>query len=353
MAVRRPFALVLAACLAGCGGSASSGAPAQTAAVASEATWVRVVAARREPLSALYTTSGTLRPERQATVTARTRGVVRELLVEEGDVVEADQALVRLEDDEQRIERDRALTVKAQEERELARAQQLREQRALSENDLDLARREHDEACHRAAMAELAFARTTIRAPFAGRVLRRHLDRGAMVSDGTAVLDLADLDPLQADVSVPERHVARLGAGQAVRLSVDATGEKVMARIERVAPAVDASSGTVKVTLSVDGAPDLRPGAFVRVAVVTETHAEALVVPRVALVSQGARWCLFRRAGPDRVERLEVETGFEEGDRVEVLRTTTAAVRPLAPGDEVVVAGAAALSDGARVEVVP
>lgn len=358
---RRVLALsAVSLALAGCGGSAMSSQPAGAAAVtsaATDATWVRVTPARRAPLSALYTTSATLRPEREATVTARTRGVVEALLVEEGDRVEADQPLVRLEDDEQRIERDRAVTVRAQEESELARAKQLRQERALSENDLDVARREYDEACHRAALAELALERTTIRAPFAGRVLRRHLDAGAMVSDGTAVFDLADVDPLQADVSVPERQVARLSPGQAVRLSVDAIGDVVPARIERIAPAVDPASGTVKVTISVD-APGvaLRPGAFVRAAVVTETHEQALVVPRAALVAQGPRWFLFRRAG-DAVQRLEVETGFEEGDLVEVVRTLAdpagPAMRPLEAGDEVVVAGAAALSDGARVDVVP
>lgn len=353
-----PLALtaVSAALLAGCDAAAKASPSGGVAAIGSkgepaEATWVRVAPVVRESLSSLYVTSATLRPEHQATVTARTRGVVLAILVEAGDLVEADQPLVRLDDEEQRIERDRAVTVRAQEERELARAQQLREQRALSENDLDAARREHDEACHRAAMAELALTRTTIRAPFSGRVLRRHQDPGAMIGDGTPVLDLADVDPLQADVSVPERHVARLSPGQDVRLSVDATGDEVAARIERIAPAVDAASGTVKVTLSVD-APGvaLRPGAFVRVAVVTETHTDALVIPRGSLVAQGPRWCVYRRAAGDTVERVEVETGFEEGDRVEVLRTV--AGRPLAAGDEVVVAGAAALSEGARVEVV-
>lgn len=338
----------LAVLTAGCGGSAMSSQPVvDVAGVASstEATWVRVAAARRAPLSALYVTSATLRPERSATVTARTRGVVRELLVEEGDRVEAGQPLVRLEDDEQQIERRRAATVRAQEETELQRAQQLRAQRALSENELDTARREFDDACHRLEVAELALQRTTIRAPFAGRVLRRHLDAGAMVADGTAVLDLAAVEPLEADLTVPERHVARLAVGQGVRLSVDATGDVVAARIARVAPSVDAASGTVRVTVSVQ-APGLalRPGAFVRAAVVTETRPEALVVPRAALLAQGPRWFLFRRAG-DRVERLEVEVGLEEGDLVEVRSG-------LSDGDEVVVAGAAALSHGARVDVV-
>jgi membrane fusion protein, multidrug efflux system len=341
--------LLLLLGLTGCGAEAHSQQPAGTAPVASEATTVRVAPARRAALSLLYATSATLRPERQAIVTARTRGVVRSLLVEAGDEVEAEQPVALLEDDEQRIERDRAIVVREQEERELARAVQLRAERALSDNDLDAARKERDEAAHRAALAELALARTVIRAPFAGRVLRRHLDPGAMVSDGTSVYDLADVTPLQADVSVPERHVARLAAGQQARLFCDALGDTVAGRIERIAPSVDPGSGTVKVTLSVvaPGAP-LRPGAFVRVAVVTDTREDALAVPRVALVAQGERWALFRRRG-EQVDRLEVELGFEEDDLVEVARTTSG--QPLVEGDEVVVAGAAALSDGARIDL--
>lgn len=333
-------------CLAGCGGEAQS---SEEKAPAAEEVPVAVEVApvRREPVAALYATSTTLRAERQATVASRTRGVLRELLVEEGATVEAEQELARLEDVEQRIEHQRAQAVLATEERELARAERLHKERSLSENDLEVARQELAEARHRAALAELNVSRTLIRAPFAGQILRRHLDVGATVSDGTALFELADCDPLCADVAVPERHVARLAVGQPVRLLADATATALQARIERVAPGVDPATGTVKVTLAVTSANEVRPGSFARVGIVTELHEAALVVPRSALVPEGRRWHLFR-LGPDRatVEQVEVTIGFEEGDRVEVLPAVADALRP---GDEVVVIGAAALSPGRKV----
>jgi len=346
--VRRaaPLVSVLAALLlSGC----DAGPDAQAATEGGEAIAVEVAPAASDTLSALYSTSATLRAEKRATVTARTRGVVERLLVEEGDDVAAGDPLAELEDDEQRLELARARAVAEIREREHTRARDLSARGMLSENDLEAARRAAEEARHAAALAELRLERTVIAAPFAGRVVRRHLDVGAAVSDGTAVLDLADLDPLMADVRVPERHVARLAVGQTVRLAADATGVRVDGVIERLAPAVDPATGTVKVTLAVPsdaaGAGALRPGAFVRADVVTETRS-GVVVPRSALVAMGRRWFVFR-VGPGRAaELLEVEPGFEEGDRVEVV----AAEPPLAAGDRVVVKGAAALTEGAPLD---
>jgi RND family efflux transporter MFP subunit len=250
------------------------------------------------------------------------------------------------------IEFERASSVRDTLVREYERARRLHEQQLTSEEEFESIRRQWEEAVHAADLAELLLSRTVIRAPFSGRILRRHLDLGATVSDGTAVYDLADLDPLYADVNVPEQQVSRLSPGQQVRLVADPSGRVTSARIERIAPVVDVSTGTVKVTLTVDGNTDLRPGSFTRVEIVTDTHQNALVVVRASLVAEGRRWYVFRvKDDGTHVERLEVVRGYEEGDKVEVLETVNAE-SALGPGDRVVVVGASALTDGAAILVV-
>lgn len=347
--------LVLAAVAAGCGGSPTGSADAalsRTDTPEEQAIAVQVAPVRREAISALYSTSTTLRADRQAQVTARTRGVIRRLEAEEGYRVAAEQPLARLEDDEQRIAAASARVAHDTARRELERQQGLLEQGLVSADLHDQARRAAEEAGHALELAELTLARTVIRAPFAGLVVRRHLDVGATVSDGTPVFDLADVDPLYADVNVPERHVTRLQPGQQVLLTADATKTEATARIERVAPAVDTATGTVKVTVAVEGGATLRPGAFVRVDIVTDTRPDALVVSRSALVAEGRRWILYRLAS-DRatVRQLEAQLGFESGDRVEIAGVAGSETA-LQAGEEVVVVGAPALSDGAAVRVV-
>jgi membrane fusion protein (multidrug efflux system) len=300
----------------------------------------------------LYSTSATLRAEAVATVTARTRGVVRQLMVEEGDRVTSGQTLALLEDEEQKIAALRAKSTWETKRRELERARTLHAEDLLAEEAFETTRREAEDARHAAELADLELSRTVIRSPFAGMVTVRHVDAGANVSDGTPVYEVADMSPLYADVNVPERHVSLLAAGQEVRLTADA-GESVFdSRIERIAPVVDPDTGTVKVTLAVEGRRRLRPGAFVRVDIVTDTHPDALVVPRSALVAEGRRWHVYWLEEEEgRVSQVEVDLGFEEGDRVEIVVPGDSTAR-LIPGSRVVVTGASALSDGARVRVV-
>jgi membrane fusion protein, multidrug efflux system len=354
----RAFALAgfLPWLLAGCGGGSTpaTGGPVSQAKESGEddAIVVDVAPVEQRAIASAYSTSATLRAERRTTVIARTAGVIEELLVEEGDLVREGQPLARLEDEEQRFTHQIAVTARETTRRELERAESLLEQGLLSPEEHDAKRRAAEEARHQAGLAQLTLSRTVIRAPFTGRILVRLLDIGATVQNGTAIYELADLTPLYADVQVPERHVVGLAPGQGVRLRADATGQAVSATIQRVAHQVDPETGTVKVTLAVSGAAELRPGAFVRVEIVTDVHENALVVPRAALVSEGADWHLFRVAGDEKTaEQIEVQPGFEEENAVEVIAASESGKSLLAPGDRVVVAGAAALNDGASVRL--
>jgi len=348
------------AALTGCGDASKAGpAGSPTAAAdadkdepAEDAIAIKVDNVSLGSLSSLYSTSATLRADKRATVTARTKGVVRELLVEEGDWVDEGQKLAVLENDEQTIAFEQAQANYENKRREHERSKKLHAQELLSDEEYDIAAREAVDAKHSAELAELELSRTVIRATFAGRVLARHLDPGATVNDGTPVYDIADLEPLYADVQVPERQVGRLKAGQQVRLMTDENATTGVAQIERIAPQVDPTTGTVKVTLAVARAEGLRPGSFVRVGIVTDTHADTLVVPRSALVAEGRRWHLFRLKDGDaaKVELIEVTRGFEEADRVEILADSSA-LRPLRQGDPIVVTGASSLSDDSHVEV--
>ena len=346
--------LVLAS---GCGGNPETGA-AQASDTSKQdeppedAIAVEVSRVGRASLSSIYSTSATLRADKRATVMARTRGVLRQLQVEEGDWVDADQVVAVLEDDEQRIAFEQASAVSETKQREYERATTLHEQGLLSDETFETARREAVDARHTADLAELTLSRARIRATFAGRILTRHLDVGATVQDGTAVYDVADLDPLYADVQIPERQIAQLKPGQTVRLLTDSDETAGEAVIERIAPVVDASTGTVKVTVAVRRGADLRPGSFVRVGIVTDTHDNALVVPRSALVAEGRRWHVFRLKDDsgNSVELVEVSRGFEEGDRVEIIGTA-GKIRPLDEDDRIVVTGASSLSDDAVVQI--
>jgi membrane fusion protein (multidrug efflux system) len=136
-----------------------------------------------------------------------------------------------------------------------------------------------------------------------------------------------------------------LKAGQAVQLSVDALpGKSFVGRIDRVAPVVDSGSGTFRVVCAFAGDGELQPGMFGRIRINYDERADALAIPRTALLDDASAPAVFTVRGGKAV-RTDVKLGYVDGEWVEVragLRT----------GDEVVVAGKAALREGSAVQVI-
>jgi len=130
-----------------------------------------------------------------------------------------------------------------------------------------------------------------------------------------------------------------------------ASGVEVVGEVLRIAPVVDAQSGTMRVTLRLPSAAELRPGMLISARIVVDRRQNALLIPRRALELDALRPSLFRLRGAadggagNSVERRHPRLGIHSADVVEVLEG-------LADGEYVVVAGQAALRDGMAVRVV-
>src|SRR5262249_15201651 len=86
-------------------------------------------------------------------------------------------------------------------------------------------------------MAQAELAKTRIRAPFRGTVLRKNAEVGEMVAPVSlggsgsrgAIVTIADLDSMDVEVDVNESYIGRLRLGQPARVTVDAYGDTVFA----------------------------------------------------------------------------------------------------------------------------
>ncbi len=157
----------------------------------------------------------------------------------------------------------------------------------------------------------------------------------------TPIFRIVDTSRLEATLNVPERELATLKAGLPVQLAVDALpGKTFTGRVDRVAPVVDSGSGTFRVICAFDGGGLLQPGMFGRISIDYDQRANALVVPRIALLDDEGDPAVFAvRDG--KAARVPVKLGYVDGEWVEVREGLKA-------GDQVVVAGKAALREGSR-----
>jgi len=343
----RPLLLTLSLLLGACSISmeeAAAPANASDEAPASDAIPVETVTVARRAIAAHYTGTATLDARAEAQVVARTSGVALAVLVEEGQHVRAGQALVRLDPDQARLRVQQTKAQMSKLDNSYRRALQLVEQKMVSETDVDQLRFDLDTARAQYEAAELELSYTTVTAPISGVIASRDIKPGNFVQIHSPIIRIVDTSQLEATLNVPERDLARLGPGQPVELSADALPGQVFAgRVDRVAPVVEAGTGTFRVVSTFSGAGALQPGMFARLRIQYDARPDALAVPRTALLEDGGEPAVYVvREG--RAQRVALTLGADEAGWVEVRAGLQA-------GDAVVTAGKATVRDGALVQV--
>ena len=181
--------------------------------------------------------------------------------------------------------------------------------------------------------------------PISGVVAARNIKPGNLVQINTPIFTIVDTSRLEATLNAPEREIETLKAGQSVLLSVDALpGKTFEGRIDRVSPVVDSGSGTFRVICTFEGGGLLQPGMFGRIRIEYDQRANALVIPRTALLEDGNAPAVYT-VKADKATRTALKLGYIDGQWVEVREG-------LLEGDPVVVAGKTALREGSAVQVI-
>jgi membrane fusion protein (multidrug efflux system) len=310
-----------------------------------EAVPVEVAELQLGPIESVLRFSSNLEAESQVKVISQAKRLVTELRIEEGDRVERDQVLLRLQDDEQRSALDKVKSQLAKAEREYRQQERLHEQELIAEQDFNNATYELEQLKITLADAERELSYTAVRAPISGTVTARMVNLGDQVQINQELFEIIDFDSIVARIFVPEKHLPEMRTGLPARISAQSTAaDDHRGAVKRIAPIVDPRSGTVKVTIDVGAQAGLRPGMYVDVELVTATHSDAVLVPKRALVYDSDQIFVYRLGEEKRVERVFIQPRLSDKHYVEP-------VEGLGSGDRVVVAGQAGLKEGALVSL--
>ncbi|HET8941420.1 MAG TPA: efflux RND transporter periplasmic adaptor subunit [Rudaea sp.] len=358
--------------VSGCNHDSSA---AQAAPAAVEAVPVEVALVGHNPIAATYSGTAALVADHDAQVVAQTGGVLKKLYVEEGVHVKAGQLLAELDDADTRAKAIQAEAQMHKAEATFAHAKAAIPNHLIAQFEYE--QDKYDLAAQRAAYegAKLQLSYTRIVAPVAGVISQRLVKVGNMIQTNQAMFTIVGMDPLQAVLNVPENQLGILKAGQSVQLSVDALPGKTFAGdILRIAPVVDAASGTFRVTCEFHNeGNEMRPGMFARIDIVYDQRADALTIPRSALIQEDGETAVFVvEKAPSAVtpasknsnavsavpakpgaakttvawiaHRTPIKIGYSDGDKVEVLSGIHA-------GSRVITIGRNAVRDGTAILV--
>jgi RND family efflux transporter MFP subunit len=321
--------------------------------------------------------SGYVVARRQATVSSKVTGKVIDVLVEEGQKVEADQVLAHIDDSNARaavaLVRAQAAELRVQlanAERERTRARDLAAKKLVSQSQLDSVEANADTlkarletAARSVDVQQRQLDDTVVRAPFAGVITVKNAQPGEMISPlsaggagtRTGIGTLVDMDSLEVEVDVNENFINRVQAGQPVTAKLNAYPEwEIPAEVIAVIPTADRSKATVKVRVGFK-VKDARilPDMGVRVSFqeAPKSAAEAASAPRgvlvdpAAVLGSGDSGTVFVIHG-DTIERRAVKLGGSGADGVRVLSG-------IAAGDSLAAGDLGKLADGQKVKVIP
>lgn len=306
---------------------------------------VQVADVETGSVSAFISATANLVAENEVMVLSEVEGRVATLLVEEGDSVRKGQHLVTLVRDEEEIQLRKVVLKEDNARAAFERAEDLVAKELISQEEFDRLKIDFEIVKQERAESEWALEKTIIRSPFSGRVTGRMTQVGHHVRPGDELFKVTDFEPLVARIYLPERDVIGLDAGREVRISLNADQSVSLAgRIQRISPIVDTATGTVKITVAAVSPPAaIRPGSFVTVDIVRETHADTLLLPREAVLRELQKAHVFVADG-ELAEKRPVTLGLEEGEFVEALTGVVV-------GDQVIVAGQGGLRDGSPVKI--
>ncbi len=196
-------------------------------------------------------------------------------------------------------------------------------------------------------LAEINLRESTIRSPINGVVTKRHIDEGNLISAGSRIVTIADIETVKIVVAAAERYAGIIEAGTPTRIEVDAyPGRVFKADVYSIHPAFDPQTGSMPVEIRLENKELLlRPGMFARVTLITRHKEDVVVISRDVV--------LGGRIGPYYVYVVEdgvahkrfVEVGIKQGHRYEI-------TEGLKAGESLVVNGMNYLIDGIGVEVV-
>lgn len=340
---------------------------------------VEVAPITRDSITQRRVYSGSLEATYALTVSPHIGGRIKRVHVDLGDPVQRGKIVVELDDDEQRQEvaQNRAeLSVaeakmaEAQSaldiaQREYERVFALRKRGIASDTRLDgadavlqaaRAQKQMADAQVKQARAALQGARVRLRYTSVSAdwnegddervVAERLVDEGETVSANEPLLSVVELDPILGVIFIPETDYPKLRVGQPVSVTTDAHPRVIFeARVERIAPVFKTGSRQARVELVLENDEQLlRPGAFIRAAVVLGQIEDATIVPRAALATRAEKTGVFLwNKDTGTVSWREVQVGVSEEERVQVF------------GDgltgSVVTLGQQLIDDGSRVAV--
>ena len=308
---------------------------------------VNVVTVQYESINTDYIANGTFLPKQEMNQSSEISGRIVSVLVKEGTRVGAGQTLATIKRDAIDVDVSQAQNNLQNAIIDNQRYENAYKTGGVTKQQLDNSRLQLKNAQAAVRAQSVRISDTSIRAGISGTINKKMVEPGTVVSPGTPMFEIVNINSLKLSVLVDESQVGKIQLGQQVAINVNVLPEDSFSgRITFIAPKSDASSN-FPVEIEVQNRGNLKAGMYATAIFQTNNGAETqnmLTVPATAFVNGVSSGQIF--VAQNGVAKLiKVTPGKVYGDKVQILNG-------LKNGDQVITSGQINLDNGSKINII-
>lgn len=288
--------------------------------------------------------TGSIEANEAVTLRSEVAGLVTGIYFKEGSNVSKGATLVKINDRDIQAQLKEALTKQNLSATNENRAKQLLEKGAISQEEYDTSLAEFQTLKSQVQLIRAQLAKTTIVAPFSGKVGLRNISVGEYLTPNTTIANLLSTNPVKITFSVPEKYVSQIKTNSNVSFHIDGNNKTYNGKVFAIEPGINEQTRTLQIkALAPNANGELVPGSFAKITLPLTTIKDAILIPTEAVIPVLEGKVVYVAKG-GKAQQVAVQTGTRTAEQILVLSG-------LNVGDTVLTTGAMALKPDAEVKV--
>ncbi len=300
--------------------------------------------AHNQRIHQILTVQGEVMPIRRVEVKAETRGKVAEILVRRGQTVQANQLILRLDEDERQVKFLQAQSEQKSAYLDYRASEKLVAQGANSKTEFESAKARLSRVEAELEAARLELKRIEVRAPFAGIIENTPPELGQLIGVGESLVTIADTHPIIVKAAVPQTEMSQIRIAT-IGTAYLLTGETIKGKIHNIAPSARNASRTFEIEFALEGSETIPPLGVSASLVLELAEVDAVEISPAILSQNNQGDLIIKSVTPDnRVQYLPITR----------IKTTAGNlwVAGIADGTQIITRGAGFVAENEQVEAI-
>lgn len=288
--------------------------------------------------------SGSIEASENVEIRSEVSGIVEKISFSEGTQVNKGQVLLKVNDIELRAQLSQAITRQKLASENERRAKLLLQKEAISQEEYDMASAEFRSLKAQTQLIQAQIAKTTIKAPFSGKIGLRNISPGTYVTPTTSITKLVSSSQVKISFSIPEKYASEIENNTSILFTIPNNQQKFSAKIYAIEPEIETATRTLKIRAIADNSNGkLLPGTFATIELSLKNIKDAIVIPTEAVVPiQDGKVVYIANNG--KAKEVKIETLARTSNDVVV----TSGIKS---GDTLLTSGVMSLKDEADIKV--